>query len=109
IVKVDGKEIESALDLSRTIAGKDPGTQVEITYWRDGKEATVNVTLDTLEEDEQAAQPSQQQQEQPSQPAPSSVGITVVPNSSGEGLLVQGIEPDSIAASKGFQIGDAIL
>src|SRR5690606_40561904 len=38
IVKVDGKEIESALDLSRTIAGKDPVTQVEITYWRDGKE-----------------------------------------------------------------------
>ncbi|HHY51340.1 MAG TPA: PDZ domain-containing protein, partial [Alphaproteobacteria bacterium] len=109
IIKVDGREIESALDLSRTIAGKNPGTQVEITYWRNGKQATVKVTLDTLKEDEQAAQPGQPEQEQPSQPTPSSVGITVVPNSGGEGLLVQGIEPDSIAASKGFQIGDTIL
>jgi serine protease Do len=39
----------------------------------------------------------------------SSVGLTLVPNSDGAGVLIQAIDPDSIAASKGFTVGDAIL
>jgi len=109
IIAVDGEEIEDALDLSRTIASKDPGTAVEVTYWRDGKEQSVSVTLDTLNEEELAQPAEPQQPQQPDQPEPSSVGITVVPNSGGEGLLIQDIDPASIAAEKGFLVGDAIL
>ncbi len=109
IIAVDGDDIEDALDLSRTIASKDPGTAVQVTFWRNGEEQTVNVTLDTLKEDELAQPSAPEQPQQPDQPTPSSVGITVVPNSSGEGLLIQDIDPASIAAEKGFQVGDAIL
>ena len=110
IVAVDGDEIDDALDLSRTIASKDPGTAVEVTLWRDGAEQTVSVTLDTLSEEELAAAPEQPvQPEEPAAPTPSSVGITLVPNSGGEGLLIQDIDPESIAAEKGFLVGDTIL
>ena len=42
-------------------------------------------------------------------PTPSSVGITLVPNDGGDGLLIQDIDQDSIAADKGFAVGDVIL
>ena len=109
IVAVDGTEIDDALDLSRTIAGKDPGTPVEVTIWRDGAEQTISVTLGTLTEDE--AQPTQPSEpEQPAEPTSSSVvGITVVPNGDGAGLLIQDVDPESTAADKGFLVGDTIL
>ncbi|CDP52714.1 Do family serine endopeptidase [Paradevosia shaoguanensis] len=111
ITAVDGTPIDNALALSRTIANKAPETKVELTLWRNGKEEKVTVTLDTLKD--QAAQgDEQQQQQQPAQPEapkPSSVGITLVPNAGGEGLLIQDVNQDSIAADKGFTVGDLIL
>jgi serine protease Do len=110
ILEVDGREISNALALSRTIASKDPGTEVELTLWRDGKEQTLKVTLGKLNEAAAAVEePQPVQPEEPAAPAPSSVGITLVPNAEGEGLLVQDIDPSSIAAEKGFAVGDAIL
>lgn len=110
ITAVDGKEITNALDLSRTIAGKNPSTAVELTIWRDGKEQKISVTLGKLEE---AAAPAEEQQqalaEEPAAPAPTSVGLTLVPNSGGEGLLIQDVDPNSAAAEKGFAVGDTIL
>ena len=111
ITKVDGTEISNALALSRTIASKDPGTEVELTIWRNGKEETLKVTLGKLNEAAAATQEEQQPpaEEEPAKPAPSSVGVTLVPNADGEGVLVQDIDPSSVAADKGFAVGDAIL
>lgn len=112
ITAVDGEAIDNALDLSRTIAGKDPGTKVELTLWRNGKEEKLTVTLGTLEEAAAPAAPEAPvvpQPEEPAAPAPSSVGITVVPNAEGEGLLIQDVDPSSLAAEKGFAVGDTIL
>ncbi|CAN7538691.1 hypothetical protein ASC89_09365 [Devosia sp. Root413D1] len=110
ITAVDGQAVTNALDLSRTIAGKNPGTAVELSVWRDGKEQKISVTLGKLEE---AAKPSEEQQqapaEEPAAPAPTSVGLTLVPNSGGEGLLIQDVDPNSAAAEKGFAVGDTIL
>ncbi len=110
ITAVDGTPIANALALSRTIASKAPGTVVELRVFRDGAEQTISVTLGTLEEEtaqaEEGASPPDQQEIQPAQ---SSVGMTLVPNAEGEGLLVQDVDPNSIAAEKGFAVGDAIL
>jgi len=110
ITKVDGTEIDDALALSRTIAGKAPDTKVQLTVWRDGKETTVTATLGTFKEaaSDQPNQPTPPT-DQPAAPVPSSVGVTLVPNADGEGLLVQDVDPDSVAADKGFAVGDAIL
>ncbi len=110
ITKVDGTEIDDALALSRTIAGKAPDTNVELTVRRDGKEIKVPATLGTFK-DASADKPSQPtpQSDEPAAPVPSSVGVTLVPNANGEGLLIQDIDPESVAADKGFAVGDAIL
>ena len=110
ITEVDGQQISNALALSRTIAGKGPGTEVELKVFRDGKEETITVTLDKLNEAAPAAteeQPAQEPEE--TGPTESSVGITLVPNSEGEGLLIQDIDPSSVAAQKGFAVGDTLL
>jgi len=107
ILSVDGDEISNALDLSRTIAGKDPETPVALTVWRNGAEQTVNVTLGTLDETRTAAVETPT----PAEPVPaeSVVGLTLVPNSGGDGLLVQEVDPTSLAAEKGITVGDTIL
>ena len=111
ILYVNGREVRDALDLSRTISTQDPGSAVEVVYLRDGQEATVSVTLETLEASAEEPTSPQEQPAEPEvvEPQPSSVGITVVPNAGGEGVLIQDVDPDSIAATRGFTVGDTIL
>ncbi len=109
IVEVDGQVIDDALDLSRTIAEKSPGQEVTVTVWRNGEKQDFNVTLATLDEEALAQTEPEPEQPEQAEPAASSVGLTLVPNAEGEGLLVQDIDPESNAASKGFSVGDVIL
>lgn len=109
ITQVDGDQIDDALDLSRTIAGKAPGSDVELTIWRDGAETKLTVKLTELAEQAAPA---------PDAPVPpaaipestSSLGMTLVPNGDGSGgLLVQDVEADSTAAQRGLAVGDVLL
>jgi serine protease Do len=112
ITSVDGEEIDGARSLSRTIGAKPPGTTVEVTIWRDNAEQKMSVKLDTLatKAADATSTPDKQKPEDNS-PAPvqSTVGITLVPNSDGPGVLIQAIDQDSVAATKGFAVGDTIL
>ncbi len=110
ITAVDGDGIDDALDLSRTIAGKTPGSPVELTIWRDGAETKLSVTLTELTAEAAATAP-----EAPVPPADvpeskSILGMTLVPNGDGTGgLLVQDIDPDGTAAQRGLAVGDVLL
>lgn len=110
ITQVDGDQIDDALDLSRTVAGKAPGSTVELTIWRDGAETKLSVTLTELTE--QAA-PTQDETPVPPADVPestSSLGMTLVPNGDGSGgLLVQEVDADSAAAQRGLAVGDVLL
>jgi serine protease Do len=110
ITQVDGEQIDDALDLSRTIAGKAPDSTVELTIWRNGAETKLSVQLETLTEDT-AQGDAQQAPAAPEEPtAQSSEGLTLVPNGDGSGgLLIQEVDPESAAAERGFAVGDAIL
>ena len=103
ITAVNGKQVTDALDLSRTIASNPPGTSVALTVFRNGKQMQISVTLETL--------PAQagQHPAQPAGPTQSSVGLTLVPNSHGPGVVVQGVDPNGVAATRGFAVGDVIL
>jgi serine protease Do len=110
VLEVDGELIDDALDLSRTIASKAPGSTVELLIWRDGAETTLSVTLETLEE--QVADAGETAPTPPAEvaPAETSMGLTLVPNSGGSGgLLIQEIDPQGPAADSGLSVGDAIL
>jgi len=111
ITKVDGDQIDDALDLSRTIAGKAPGAVVELTIWRDGAETTVSVTLTELTEEVAAANEPEAQTPPADLPeSTKSLGMTLVPNGDGTGgLLIQDVEADSIAAKRGLNVGDVLL
>ncbi len=109
VTAVDGQSIDNALALSRVIAGKAPGSTVQLTVWRDGKETTLSATLGTFKNDtaDNNSQPNTPQQDQT--PTQSSVGLTLVPNGNGDGVLIQDVDQNSVAADKGFQVGDTIL
>jgi serine protease Do len=110
ITAVDGQQIDNARALSRTIGGKAPGTTVDVTVWRDNAEKHFSVKLDTLNaKAADATPPAKQTQPDTVAPVQSSVGLTLVPNSDGAGVLVQDIDPESVAATKGFAVGDTIL
>ena len=109
VTKVDNVDIENALALSRAIAGDQPGQSVTLTVWRDGKETTLTAQLGTYSDkttDNTKPTPPPQDDQSATQ---TDVGLTLVPNSNGDGLLVQDVNQDSVAADKGFQVGDAIL
>jgi len=110
ITAVDGIPIDNALALSRTIASRAPGTEVELRVWRDGRETPVRVTLDKLPVAETPAPtpPEPIQPEQPEGPVTSSVGLVLAPAEGGNGLVVQDIEDGSAAFQKGFAVGDII-
>jgi|TARA_A100001391_G_scaffold179354_2_gene144323 serine protease Do len=109
IVSVNGEGVSSARELSRVISQQSPGSDVELGVIRSGDELDITVTLDRLEEDEEAA-PSPQEPEEEVAPesTSSSIGVTVIPNEGGEGLVVESIEADSGAASRGLMPGDVI-
>jgi len=111
ILKVNGELIDDSLDLTRTVATLAPGTPVKVVVWRDGLEVTYEVVLDervepTIEPVEETAP---EPVVEPEKPMPTSVGLTLMPNENGEGLVVMEITPDSIAAEKRFRPGDVLL
>ncbi|WP_375597946.1 Do family serine endopeptidase [Devosia sp. Naph2] len=110
ILQVDGEEINDALDLSRTIAGKAPDSTVELTIWRDGAETTISVQLQQLDETAVTQTPEQPTPPEALPEAATALGMTLVPNGDGSGgLLIQNVDGDSPAAQRGFATGDVIL
>ncbi|MBB3971959.1 Do family serine endopeptidase [Hansschlegelia beijingensis] len=111
ILKVDGEEIGSARDLSRKIASMDPGKEVTLTIWRDGKEETKTLKLGTLpEEPKQAAL---DQSDDDASGSKVKLGIEVTPASKmagagDQGLVVTNVDEDGAAAGK-LEAGDVIL
>ncbi len=110
ILKVDGELIDDTLDLTRTVAKIAPETPVDVVLWRNGESFSVEVVL--AERIEPTVGVPEEEKLSPHEPepiAPTSVGLTLVPNEQGEGVIVAAIEPESIAAAKGFVRGDILL
>ena len=112
ILAVDGEKLKDARDLSRRVAGKQPGATVKLQINRDGKEQTVNVILAKLPEQTQAAAPTKSE-EQTATEEPR-LGLTLAPansvaGSGSEGVVVTEVDPSGPAAERGIAAGDVIL
>ena len=111
ITGVNGETVDSPRELARMVANYSPGTEVEITVFRDGESETIGVTLGNLNSlDEAASLDAPRGQSSPVDPsALSGYGMTVTPSEDGEGVVVTDVDPDSSAAEKGFEAGDTIV
>lgn len=111
IVEYRGEPVTDVGDFRNRVALTAPGSKVELTVLRDGKEKSLQVTIGKLTKDKLvAAGPAQSAGE---------IGLTVQTLTSelakqfdakpGEGVVVTAVEPGSIAARAGIEVGSIIL
>ncbi len=109
ITAVNGEKVDGPRDLARRIAGYGPDKHVTIAYVHDGSEKTADVTLGALPNDQSASAES----DATTRAAPSafqSFGLRLSPaERGGPGVLVAQVDPDGMAAQKGFHEGDVIM
>ena len=113
ITAVNGAKVASPKELSRVIAGIEPGQDVEVTLWRDGKTEEVKVELGELPgAEKQASLDTDDRDQAPAQEQTSALGdlgLTVTRSDDGKGLVVTDIEPGSDAEERGIRAGDVII
>ncbi|MFC5067831.1 Do family serine endopeptidase [Flaviflagellibacter deserti] len=110
IQQVNGKDIEDAKELSRTIAGMKPGSKADLKVWRDGGEKTISVELGTLpDEPKQASNDDDDaQQEQVKPTSLADLGVQLQRSDDGDGVTVADVDEGGPLADK-LKQGDTIL
>ncbi len=105
VLQVAGKQVEDPKDLARKVADIDPGSDVELTIYRDGETTTLKVKLGTLAGTEKkAAVPDDKPTAHASLGA---LGLSL--NTDADGVVISSVNPDGPAAAKGLKAGDQIL
>lgn len=110
ILKVDGEEVNGPRELAKVIAGYEPDTDVEITYWRDGDIKTATVTLGTIPDEKKKA--SVTKSKDANTALVDSLGLELATAEQAgvdeEGVVVTKVAPDGPAADKGLAPGAII-
>ena len=113
VLRYDGKPIADASQLHRLVAISQPGTKVDIVVMRKGKQQTVTAVVGKMEAG------GEQARADVGEKALVRFGLTLQPltpemaTKAGyegqEGVLVSGVEPGSVAAISGLEVGDLIV
>ena len=110
IVKINNTEILSPRDLARLIASYTPGTDINISIWRDGEELSLSTKLGRLPDNSADND----------KVSPHGGGINLSQFGLGlksakeagvadSGVIITNISPGSVAFKKGLRIGNVIL
>jgi Do/DeqQ family serine protease len=113
ILEINGKKVNDPNELRNTVAGISPGTEVTVTFARDGAEQQVKAKLDDLDTDTPRAAAQGGEQGAPA------LGVGVVPltpelaqelglRRGTQGVVIQSVDPNGPAAEVGLRPGDVI-
>lgn len=122
ILQMNGQAVNDPNVLRNKIAGTQPGTQVTLDVFRNGKEQQVQVQLGTWtpnSDEGGAAQSNSGNGGTPPGTSSQRLGVGVVPLTpdvasqigvpkNTQGLVVESVDPDGAAAQAGLQPGDVI-
>ncbi|MDF2996320.1 MAG: Do family serine endopeptidase [Xanthobacteraceae bacterium] len=116
VTAIDGDPVKDSREMSRKIAQKKPGTTVQLSVVRDGKEMKVGVTLEQLPNevasiDKKGGDDSEPGDTDRSMPR---LGLSLAPakgvsGAGNEGVVVTEVDPNGPAADRGIKAGDVIL
>lgn len=121
ILAINGEKIEDSNVLRNKVAGTAPGTTIKLTVLRDGKEVTLDVTLDEFDtENAGGPRPTGDENAPGPQDQSGKLGLSLEPvtpqiakqlslDSDKEGMVVTEVDPDGPAAEEGVARGDCIL
>jgi serine protease Do len=113
ITAVNGRAVKDARDLARQIGGMRPGTSVNLTVLRGGKEQALTLTLGELPNERQSKLEPDTTGPQGGIEVPR-LGLTLAPagqvaGSGNDGVVVTEVDPNGVAAEHGFKTGDVIV
>jgi serine protease Do len=111
VLRLNGKEMDTASELRNRVAGTKPGSEVQLDVFRDGSEKTLNVKLGTLNKEQLAAASSGKSATtetklgmvlaEPTAAQKKSLGVE-------DGIVVSEVVPGGLAASAGIRKNDVI-
>ena len=119
IISVNGKPVKNGDELVANISAIKPGSTAKIGYVRNGKEATVEVTIADRAKLFANRLGGEREEGEEGQPQESKFGVTVrgitqdlanryqLPNT--KGVIVQEVKPDSFGDTAGLSRGDIVL
>jgi len=119
IKTIDGKDIATIRDLTRTIAAAEPGATVKVGLVRDGKQMTVDAKLGDSVQSNQAKADDEDVQQKDAKAQPGSYGFSLGPISPEarqelglkegvNGVLIAAVQPGSPAEDQGLRAGDVL-
>jgi serine protease Do len=115
IIRFNGQPVESARDLTRSVAGLKPGTSATLSVVRNGNPQELTVTVGQRTRDQAGQQSSQS-----SQDTGRRMGVSLSPlteaarrelklDSNASGVVVQQVDPNGPASASGIKPGDIIV
>lgn len=109
VTAVDGETIKDPRDLARRIANVKPGKEVDLTVWRDGESRSISVTIEALKDVKKASVEDDSPASTNDGESLKQFGLMVKPAEDAKGLEIVSVEPESLAAERGFTQGDIIV
>ncbi len=119
ITSVDGKPVKTGDELVADIAGRKPGTKVDLGVVRNGKKVDIPVTIADRQKLFGARLGEEEEGGGPPQPTQSKLGVTVqditkdmqdrLGLNNTNGVVVTDVKPGSFADDTGLNRGDVIL